>query len=186
MGLAACSSPCILAGHPAADRTLTAREPVACYTRRVNLAPERPEPGPGPALIRPALTRWHWLLIAAVLVAALIVAWLRFQSPQTLSVSGESVSTSRVFALTARRYALSADLLGQCQYTFYLTPEGQLWNRAGRAIASASGETGLSAQTGPAQTDPPQTDSLGAGRYFIHALTSPDEGCSWTLRLAPQ
>ena len=81
---------------------------------------------------------------------------------------------------------LSADLLGQCQYTFYLTPEGQLWNRAGRAIASASGETSLSAQTGPAQTDPPQTDSLSAGRYFIHALTSPDEGCSWTLRLAPQ
>ena len=116
-----------------------------------------------------------------MLVAALIVAWLRFQSPQTLSVSGESVSTSRVFALTARRYALSADLLGQCQYTFYLTPEGQLWNRAGRAIASASGETGLSTRT-----DPPRTDSLSAGRYFIHALTSPDEGCSWTLRLAPQ
>ena len=149
---------------------------MACYTRRVNLAPERPEPGPGPAL-----TRWHWLLTTAVLVAALIVAWLRFQSPQTLSVSGESVSTSRVFALTARRYALSADLLGQCQYTFYLTPEGQLWNRAGRAIASASGETGLSAQT-----DLPHTDSLDAGQYFIHALTSPDEGCSWTLRLAPQ
>ena len=176
MGLAACSLPCILAGHPAADRTLTACEPVACYTRRVNLAPERPEPGPGLAL-----TRWRWLLTTTVLVAALIVAWLRFQSPQTLSVSGESVSTSRVFALTARRYALSADLLGQCQYTFYLTPEGQLWNRSGRAIASASGETGLSAQT-----DLPQTDSLSAGRYFIHALTSPDEGCSWTLRLAPQ
>ena len=149
---------------------------MACYTRRVNLAPECPEPGPGPAL-----TRWRWLLTTAVLVAALIVMWLRSQSPQTLSVSGESVSTSRVFALTTRRYALSADLLGQCQYTFYLTPEGQLWNRAGRAIASASGETGLSART-----DPPQTDSLSAGRYFIHALTSPDEGCSWTLRLAPQ
>ena len=27
---------------------------------------------------------------------------------------------------------------------------------------------------------------LSAGRYFIHALTSPDEGCSWTLRLAPK
>ena len=114
------------------------------------------------------------------------MVWLRHQPPQTISVSGESVSASRVFALAARRYALSADLLSQCQYTFYLTPEGQLWNRAGRAIASASGETGLSAEPNSAQTDSPQTDLLSAGRYFIHALTSPDEGCSWTLRLAPR
>ncbi len=124
--------------------------------------------------------------MGAALLAALALAWLRLQPPQTLSVSGESVSSSRVFALAARPYALSADLLSQCQYTFYLTPEGHLWNRAGRAIASAAGETGLSAQTGPAQTGPLQTDSLKAGRYFIHALTSPDEGCSWTLRLAPR
>ena len=154
---------------------------MACYTRRVNLAPERPEPGPGPSLTRLPLARWRWLLIAAVLIAAPLLVWLRLQPPQTLSVSGESVSTSRVFALAARRYALSADLLSQCQYTFYLTPEGHLWNRTGRAIASAAGETSLSAQT-----DPPQTDPISAGRYFIHALTSPDEGCSWTLRLAPR
>ena len=119
--------------------------------------------------------------MAAVLLAALIVGWLRLQPPQTISVSGESVSASRVFALAARPYALSADLLSQCQYTFYLTPEGQLWNRAGRAIASAAGETGLSART-----NSPQTDPIKAGRYFVHALTSPDEGCSWTLRLAPR
>ena len=150
----------------------------------MNPAPERPAPGSGPPLARP--TRWRWLLIAAVLIAALIVIWLRLQPPQTVSVSGESVSASRVFALASRRYALSADLLSQCQYTFYLTPEGQLWNRAGRAIASAAGETGLGAQTGPPQTDPTLTDLLRAGRYFIHALTSPDEGCSWTLRLAPR
>ena len=124
--------------------------------------------------------------MAAALIAALIVAWVRLQPPQTLSVSGESVSASRVFALAARRYALSADLLSQCQYTFYLTPEGQLWNRAGRAIASAAGETGLSAQPNSAQTDAPQTDPIKAGRYFVHALTSPDEGCSWTLRLTPR
>ena len=129
--------------------------------------------------------------MAAALIAALIVAWVRLQPPQTLSVSGESVSASRVFALASRRYALSADLLSQCQYTFYLTPEGQLWNRAGRAIASAAGETGLSAQPNSAQTDAPQTDApqtdpIKAGRYFVHALTSPDEGCSWTLRLAPR
>ncbi len=114
--------------------------------------------------------------MAAVLIAALIAVLLRFQPPHTISVSGESVSASRGFALAARRYALSADLLSQCQYTFYLTPEGQLWNRAGRAISSAAGETSLNAQTDP----------IKAGRYFVHALTSPDEGCSWTLRLAPR
>ena len=134
----------------------------------------------------------RWLLAVLLLFTLLLVTWavLRAQ-PQTVSVSGESVTTSRVFALASRRYDLSADLLSQCQYTFYLTPEGQLWNRAGRAIASASGETGLSAQTDPPQTDPTQTDPtqtdlLSAGRYFVHALTSPDEGCSWSLRLTPR
>ena len=112
-------------------------------------------------------------LAAAVLLAAALLAW--FMRPVTVNLSGESVSSTADFSLSARRYSLAADLLPGCQYTFYLTPTGQLWNKAGKAVASASGETGLSVQTTVAV----------AGRYFVHGFTSPEEGCSWTLRLKP-
>ncbi len=115
------------------------------------------------------------LALAAALLLAVIWATLALR-PGTVTLNGESESESAEFSLSARRYALSADLLPGCQYTFYLTPKGQLWNRAGRAIASASGETGLSLQTDP----------LRAGRYTLHGYTSPEEGCSWTLRLKPR
>ena len=110
---------------------------------------------------------------AAVLLAAALLAW--FIRPVTVHLSGESESSTADFRLSARRYSLAADLLPGCQYTFYLTPTGQLWNKAGKAVASASGETGLSVQTSVAT----------AGRYFVHGFTAPEEGCSWTLRLNP-
>lgn len=113
------------------------------------------------------------LSVLALLVAGLIWWWQARPGPLTLS--GESESDTTAFPLAARPYALSADLLPGCQYTFYLTPEGQLWNRAGKAVASASGESSVSAQVGP----------LPAGRYFVHGFTAPEEGCSWTLRLRP-
>ncbi|MGY2893462.1 hypothetical protein [Deinococcus sp. UYEF24] len=112
-------------------------------------------------------------LAAAVLLAAALLAW--FMRPVTVNLSGESVSSTADFHLSARRYSLAADLLPGCQYTFYLTPTGQLWNKAGKAVASASGESGLSVQTRVAV----------AGRYFVHGFTAPEEGCSWTLRLKP-
>lgn len=113
------------------------------------------------------------LSVLALLVAGLIWWWQARPGP--LALSGESESDTAVFPLAARPYALSADLLPECQYTFYLTPEGQLWNRAGKAVASASGESAVSARVGP----------LPAGRYFVHGFTAPEEGCSWTLRLRP-
>ena len=113
------------------------------------------------------------LAVLALLLAALVWQWQARPGP--LNLSGESESDTAAFTLAARPYALSADLLPGCQYTFYLTPEGQLWNRAGKAVASASGESSVSARVGP----------LSAGRYFVHGFTTPEEGCSWTLRLRP-
>lgn len=95
--------------------------------------------------------------------------------PQPVSLSGESVTTTPEFALSGGRYALSAELQAQCQYTFYLTPVGQLWNRSGVPIASVSGEPDLQAQTDP----------VAAGRYFVHAFTVPEEGCSWAFQMKP-
>ena len=108
-----------------------------------------------------------------MLLVAALLAW--FMRPVTVNLTGESESSTADFRLSARRYSLTADLLPTCQYTFYLTPTGQVWNKAGKAVASASGESGLSVQT-----------SVGAaGQYFVHGFTAPEEGCSWTLRLKP-
>jgi len=113
------------------------------------------------------------LSVLALLLAALVWQWQARPGPLTLS--GESTSDTPAFSLASGRYALSADLLPGCQYTFYLTPAGQLWNRAGTAIASASGERTLRVQTDPRP----------AGQYFVHGFTAPEEGCSWTLHLRP-
>ena len=112
-------------------------------------------------------------LIGAALLAGGLLFWLT--RPGTVRLSGESESTTADFWLSARPYNMSADLLPGCQYTFYLTPMGQLWNRGGKAVASVAGEAGLSVQT----------NVKVAGRYFVHSLTAPDEDCSWTLRLKP-
>ena len=113
-------------------------------------------------------------LLALVILAALLwTAFNFYRTPGSVSISGESEFNSQPFRIGHRRYDLSADLLATCQYTLYLTPEGQDWAKAGKAIASVSGETTLS----------DTTDLLGAGRYFIHSFTNPEEGCSWTLRM---
>ncbi|WP_407570444.1 hypothetical protein [Deinococcus altitudinis] len=120
----------------------------------------------------PVLALAAVVVLAALFLAALF-AW--FTRPVTLNLSGESESSTADFRLSARLYRLSADLLPGCQYTFYLTPGGKVWHKDGRAVASASGETGLSVQT----------NVTTAGRYFVHGFTAPEEGCSWTLRLNP-
>ncbi|WP_425147073.1 hypothetical protein [Deinococcus sp.] len=114
------------------------------------------------------------LLLSLMILGAL--GWTAFdfyRTPEGLSLSGESSTNTQPFRIAQRRYELSADLLPNCQYTLYLTPEHQLWNAAGKHLASASGEKSLHALT----------DVLRAGRYFIHSITNPDEGCSWTLRM---
>ncbi|GGR00698.1 hypothetical protein [Deinococcus ruber] len=115
------------------------------------------------------------LLLLALLVFGVLIwtAYTFFHTPNALTISGESTTETQTFRIAQRRYDLQADLLPNCQYTLYLTPEGQPWDKAGKAIASASGEHALQATT----------DVLNAGRYFIHSLTNPDEGCSWTLRM---
>ena len=114
--------------------------------------------------------------MAAALLAALVLVLggrtILLARSEPLRLSGESLTTTPDFSLRTSRYALSADLLEGCQYTFYLTPAGGLWNRQGKAVASASGESQV---TGQISTTP--------GRYFVHAYTAPDEGCSWSLTL---
>ncbi len=117
-------------------------------------------------------------LMATALLAALALAlggWAIFRAQSgPFRLTGESTTTTPDFSLRASRYALNADLLPGCQYTFYLTPVGGLWNRQGKAVASASGELRVTGQV-----------SAAPGRYFIHAYTAPDEGCSWSLALRP-
>ncbi len=117
------------------------------------------------------------LAVAGLLatLALVLAGWAIFRARSApVRLSGESVTTTPDFSLRASRYALQADLLPGCQYTFYLTPDGGLWNRQGKAVASASGE---SQSTGQVSTAP--------GRYFVYAYTAPDEGCSWSLTMRP-
>ena len=118
------------------------------------------------------------VLMAAGLLALLalvLVGWAVYRARSApLRLSGESLTTTPDFSLRADRYALQADLLPGCQYTFYLTPAGGLWNRQGKAVASASGESQSTGQV-----------SAAPGRYFLYAYTAPDEGCSWSLTLRP-
>lgn len=115
------------------------------------------------------------VLPAALLLVLAVAALAWWARPQVVHLSGESEVSTDDFQVLDRRYAVQADLLPECQYTFYLTPQGQVWHRAGKAIASASGEATLTART----------DRLTAGRYFVHTFTAPEEGCSWSLRLNP-
>ncbi|WP_188960856.1 hypothetical protein [Deinococcus aquiradiocola] len=121
---------------------------------------------------RPAL--WGAAL-AVLLVLGGALLWLGSrQGP--VALAGESEASTAPFTLRAGRYDVRADLLPECQYTFYLTPVGGEWSRAGKTVGAASGERELRVTT----------DALPGGRYFVHGFTAPEEGCSWTLRLDPR
>ena len=117
-----------------------------------------------------------WAAGAALVALFAGAALIRHARPQTLVLTGESEHSTPAFRLASGRYSLHADLLSGCQYTFYLTPEGQRWTQGGRPIAGASGESSLTLTTPP----------LRPGRYFVHGYTAPEEGCSWTLSLSRQ